>query len=76
MKLLNYQINSIHFLSDLEQDFIEFYKEYINDNEVNILKDELMQLNDKEKVLKRLSTYLNTISMRRKRANKTENATS
>ena len=76
MKLLNYQINSIHFLSDLEQDFIKFYKEYINDNEVNILKDELMQLNDKEKVLKRLSTYLNTISMRRKRANKTENATS
>jgi len=57
-------------LSDQENDFIEFYEEYIKDNEIQVLKDELLIINDKEEALKKLSTYLNTLKMRRKRAKK------
>lgn len=57
-------------LSDQENDFIEFYEEYIKDNEVHKLKEELLLMNNKEEALKKLSTYLNTLKMRRKRAKK------
>lgn len=57
-------------LSDLENEFIEFYKEYIKDNEIQILKEELISMNNKDDALKKLSTYLNTLKMRRKRSKK------
>lgn len=57
-------------LINLEQDFIDFYKEYIKDNEIQILKEDILKLNDKEEALKKLSTFLNTLKMRRKRAKK------
>ena len=58
-------------LSDLEQEFIDFYKEYIKEDEIYKLKEELLMMNNKEEALKKLSTYLNTLKMRRKRAKKT-----
>jgi hypothetical protein len=57
-------------LSDQENDFIEFYEEYIKDNEIQSLKEELLMMNNKEEALKKLSTYLNTLKIRRKRAKK------
>ena len=59
-------------LSDQENDFIEFYEEYIKDDEIQILKEEFLLLNDKEEALKKLSTYLNTLNIRRKRAKKAD----
>jgi hypothetical protein len=58
----------------LEQEFIDFYEEYIKDDEIQLLKEELLLLNDKEEALKKLSTYLNTLKMRRKRAKKVKKA--
>lgn len=59
-------------LSGQENDFIDFYKEYIKDNEVQLLKEKLLIMNNKEESLKNLSTYLNTLKMRRKRAKNTD----
>jgi hypothetical protein len=56
------------FLSNLEDDFITFYKEHIKDDEVHLLKNEIFQLTDKEEILNKISTYLNTLNVRRKRA--------
>jgi hypothetical protein len=55
-------------LSDLENDFINFYNDIIKDNEVQILKEEILIMSDKEEALKKISTYLNTLNMRRKRS--------
>ena len=51
---------------------MEFYEEYIKDDEIYKLKEDLLMMNNKEEALKKLSTYLNTLKMRRKRAKKVD----
>jgi len=55
-------------LSNVEQEFIYFYDAYIHDNEVQVIKEDILKLDNKKEALKKLSTYLNTLKMRRKRA--------
>jgi hypothetical protein len=57
-------------LSNLEDEFIDFYKEYIKENEINLLKEEILSMNNKDDALKKISTFLNTLKMRRKRSKK------
>lgn len=55
------------FMSNKEQEFIDFYKNIIKPNEVQELKKEIMTLTDSSAILERLSRYLCNLRMRRSR---------
>lgn len=61
--------NSLYhaFMTNKEQEFINFNKDVIKPNEIEELRKEIMVLTDDNIVLERLSRYLHNLKMRRSR---------
>jgi hypothetical protein len=57
-------------LSNTYDEFITKYKDYIKDNEIENIINEVQDETNKEASIQKLATFLNTLNVRRKRAKK------